>query len=271
MNYEYDSDAVGSPAIRELTELWRYRDLLKLLISNSVKTRYKRSALGVVWTLLNPLLNTLVLTFAFSQILRFEVKNYPIYILIGLLVWNFFAQTTTHAMNTLIWGSNLLKRIYVPRTIFTSSVIGNGLINFFLALIPLVLIMLVMRHPFNLALLFLPVAVIFMTMFTLGFTLLISTLAVYFVDVVDMFNILLSAWFYLTPIIYPISFLPDPFAGIVKLNPVYYMLQLFHSIIYLGEWPSATNILTSGIISSITLVAGWWIFAKRSDEFAYRI
>lgn len=271
MSYEYDSDAAGSPAIRELVELWRYRDLLRLIVNNSVKTRYKRSVLGIIWTLINPLLNTLVLTLAFSQILRFQVENYPIYILVGLLVWNFFAQTTTHAMNTIIWGSSLLKRIYVPRTIFSVSVIGNGLINFALALIPLALIMLVMKHPFSPALLFLPVAILFMAMFTLGFTLMISTLAVYFTDVVDMFGILLSAWFYLTPIIYPIDILPRGLAEVVRLNPVYYLLQLFQAIVYLGEWPSQANVLTSGFIAGITLLAGWWIFTKRSDELAYRI
>src|SRR3989337_3219158 len=103
MHNEYDSDAAGFPAIRELFELWLYRDLLRLIVNNSVKTRYKRSVLGIIWTLLNPLLNTLVLTIAFSQILRFQVYNYPIYILVGLLVWNFFAQTTTHEINTILW------------------------------------------------------------------------------------------------------------------------------------------------------------------------
>lgn len=268
---EYDSGIATPPAIKELTELWRYRDLLQLAINNSIKTRYKRSALGVVWTLLNPLLNTVVLTIAFSQILRFPVKDYPIYLLAGLLFWNFFAQTTTHAMNTLIWGSNILKRIYVPRTLFTVSVIGNGLINYSLALIPLALIMLALGHRFSPALLFLPVAVLLTAMFTLGFSLLISTLAVFFVDVVEMFSVLLSAWFYLTPIIYPISIIPEQFLGIVKINPVYYLLELFHSIIYRGEWPPPETILSASVISTLTLLVGWWVFTKKSDEFAYRI
>jgi len=271
MKDEYDSNAVGFPAIREFRELWKYRDLLQLIVSNSIKTRYKRSALGVIWTLLNPLLNTLVLTVAFSQILRFQIKNYSIYILVGLIFWNFFAQTTTHAMNTLIWGSSLLKRIYVPRTIFSVSVVGNGLINYFLALIPLALIMLVLRHPFTRSLLLIPFAVLLTAMFILGFTLLVSTLAVFFVDVVEMFSILLSAWFYLTPIIYPVSIIPEQFVRIVKLNPLYYFLELYHSIIYRGELPSINTIIVATLISVFTLGIGWWLFAKRADEFAYRI
>jgi len=271
LTIDYDSANVPSPAINELGELWRYRDLLRMLVSNSIKTRYKRSALGVVWTLLNPLLNTLVLTIAFSQLLRFNVKNYAIYLLVGLLVWNFFSQTTTHAMNTLVWGSSLIKRIYVPRTIFAISVLGNGLVNYGLALIPLGLIMLVMRHPFSWTLLLLPLALLFLAMFTLGVTLLISTLAVFFVDVIDMYGILLSAWFYLTPIIYPIEIVPEKFALLLRLNPMYYMVSLFRSLIFDGMVPSPELWLVSGVLAISTLLLGWWIFTKKSDEFAYRI
>lgn len=271
MTIEYDSAQVRSPAIQELQELWRYRDLLQLLISNSIKTRYKRSALGVVWTLLNPLLNTLVLTIAFSQLLRFEVEHYAIYLLIGLLVWNFFSQTTNHAMNTLVWGSSLLKRIYVPRSIFAISVLGNGLINFGLALIPLALIMLVMGHAFSWTLLLLPLALLILAMFTLGVTLLISTFAVFFVDVIDMYGILLSAWFYLTPVIYPPQIVPERFMIFVRLNPMYYMIDLFRRLIFEGALPSLEQWVISAVLGLVTLIIGWWFFTKKSDEFAYHI
>lgn len=267
----YDSEAIRYPALNELRELWRYRDLLRLLVSNSIKTRYKRSTLGVIWTLLNPLLTTLVLTIAFSQLLRFEVKNYPIYLLTGLLFWNFFAQTTTQAMNTLIWGSSLLKRIYVPRTIFAVSVIGNGLVNYLLALIPLGVVMLVMRHPFYPTLLLLPFAILLMAMFTLGLALFLSTLAVFFVDIVDMYGILLTAWFYLTPIIYPLSVVPERFAPIINLNPMTTMLELFRSLIFAGELPSPVTIGVAVVLAVFSLTIGWVVFTQKVDEFAYRI
>ncbi len=139
--FTYDSADRRSPATRELIELLRYRDLLRLMVTNIVKTRYKRSALGVVWTLLNPLLNMAVLTIAFSSLFRASLQRYPVYILAGLICWNLFAQTTISAMNTLVWGGSLLKRIYIPRTIFAVAAIGNGLVNLGLALIPLVVIM----------------------------------------------------------------------------------------------------------------------------------
>jgi ABC-type polysaccharide/polyol phosphate export permease len=271
LTLEYDSANIASPAIYELGELWRYRDLLRMLVSNSIKTRYKRSALGVIWTFLNPLLSTLVLTIAFSQLLRFKVENYAIFLLTGLMVWNFFAQTTTHAMNTLVWGSSLIKRIYLPRTIFAISVLGNGLVNFGLSLIPLALIMLVMGHAFSWTLLLLPPALLLLGMFTLGITLVISTLAVFFADVIDMYSILLTAWLYLTPIIYPIEIVPEKFAIFIRLNPMYYFVGLFRSLIFTGDLPSPEFWWISAAFGVGTLLLGWWIFTKKSDEFAYHI
>ncbi len=271
MTIEYNSASVRSPAIHELTELWRYRDLLKLLVSNSIKTRYKRSALGVAWTLLNPLLNTLVLTIAFSQLMRFQVENYPIYLLIGIMVWNFFSQTLIQTMTSLVWGSNLLKRIYVPRTIFSVSVVGNGLVNFLLSIIPLVIIMLAMGQPLPWTFLLLPFAILILTMFTMGLSLLISTVAVYFVDAVEIFKVLLQAWFFLTPIIYPVEIVPDWFRPFLMANPMTWMVSMFRSLILLGELPSLEIVVISTIISSISLIIGWWVYTRKADEFVYRI
>src|SRR5689334_16562880 len=145
---EYDSANRPPPMVEEFLMLVRYKDLLRLLISGGIKSRYKRSSLGVVWTLLNPLLNMAVMTFAFSTLFKSKIEHYPLYILSGLLCWNFFSQTTVHAMMTLVWGGNLIKRIYLPRTIFAVSSIGIGLVNLCLALIPLVVVMLVLGHPF---------------------------------------------------------------------------------------------------------------------------
>lgn len=271
MSFEYNSADLRPPFIGEFIELWQYRDLLRLLVTNSIKTRYKRSTLGVIWTLLNPLLNTLVLTIAFQRLMRFDVENYTIYLLVGLLFWTFFSQTTMQSMNTLIWGSNLLKRIYVPRTIFAVSVVGNGLINYLLSLIPLALIMLFMHQPFSPTLLLLPVAILLMAMFTLGISLFVSTLAVFFVDVIDIYNVLLQALFYLTPIIYPISVIPEEFILIVRLNPMTTMVDMFRALIYEGQLPTLPITLAAVGLSVVSLGVGWWVFTKKVDEFAYRL
>ncbi len=271
MKFEYDSAKRRSPLLTEVTDLFQYRDLVGLYVSQSIKTRYKRSVLGVVWTLLNPLLTMAVLTIAFSALFRFSLKNYPIYLLTGLILWNFFSQTTLTAMNKLIWGGGILKRIYIPRTIFSVTEIGTGLVNLFLAFIPLVLIMLIMRHPFRPALLFLPISIFIIALFTLGVALLLSTLALFFVDVVDMYQILLTAWFYFTPLIYPINILPENYIWLMSFNPMYHLLELFRTPIYLGLLPDLNTIIVSSISAMISLFLGWSVFTQKANEFPYRI
>lgn len=271
MSVEYDSAARRWPVVEEFIELLRYRDLLRLLVANSIKTRYKRSTLGVVWTLLNPVLTMAVLAIAFSALFRFSLKNYPVYLLTGLIFWNFFAQTTTVAMSALVWGGSLLKRIYIPRTIFSVSAVGNGLFNLLLALIPLALIMLILGQPFRPALLFLPVATLLAAMFALGVALFMSTLAVFFVDVVDMYGLLLTAWFYLTPIIYPREIFPTQYVWLLHLNPMYNLLELFRAPIYLGVLPAPGTILGALAAATLSLSVGWWTFTRKADDLAYRV
>jgi homopolymeric O-antigen transport system permease protein len=271
LKFEYDSAQRRSPLLTELIDLFQYRDLVGLYVLHSIKTRYKRSVLGVVWTLLNPLLTMTVLTIAFSALFRFSLKNYPIYLLTGLIFWNFFSQTTLTAMNKLIWGGGILKRIYIPRTIFSVTEMGTGLINLFLAFIPLAIIMLVMGHPFRPALLFLPISISIIALFTLGVALLLSTLALFFVDVVDMYQILLTAWFYFTPLIYPADIFPEKYVWLLNFNPMYYLLELFRTPIYLGAIPKLHTIIISGSSAMVSLFFGWSIFTHKANEFPYRI
>jgi len=267
----YDSAARKPAMLEELEQIIHYRNLLSLLIVNSIKTRYRRSVLGVFWTLLNPLLTMTVMTIAFSNLFQTAVKNYPVYILSGLLFWNFLSQSINASMNSLVWGSSLLKRIYVPRTIFTISAIGNCLVTLGIGVIPLVLIMLIVQHPFTPALFFLPVAVVTAIMFVLGVALLVSTLAVFFTDVVDMFQVILMAWLYLTPVIYPVSILPDYYKPYLFLNPAFSLLSMFRDPIFEGRIPEPGIIIAGIVWATVSLLVGWWFFTGKSDEFAYRI
>jgi len=257
--------------IEEFLMLLRYKDLLRLLVINGIKTRYKRSTLGIVWTLLNPLLNMAVMTFAFSALFRSTLAHYPVYILAGLLCWNFFSQTTTHAMNTLVWGGNLIKRIYLPRTIFAVAAIGNGLVNLCLALIPLIGVILVLGHPFYPTWWLLPFAILLLAMFSLGVALFMSTLAVFFTDVLDMYQVGIQAWFFLSAVMYPKTILPVQYQWYLNLNPIYNLVELFRTPIYYGLIPGLNTILAAVIASVLSLLIGWWTFTQKADEFAYRI
>jgi ABC-type polysaccharide/polyol phosphate export permease len=269
----YDSSRRGAPPLEEIRGAFKYRHLILQLVRRDILTRYKRSFLGIAWTLLNPLGMTLVLTVAFSQIFRFQTPyGYAAYVLTGFLAWTFFSQTTTASMVNLVWGGGLLNRIYIPRSSFALAAIGTGIVNMGFATIPLLFVMMITRVPINISLTFLPVSVILLAGFALGLGLLISTLAVYFPDVAEMYQIVLTAWFYLTPIIYPEEALPEAFRfWILLLNPMYHLVKLFRMPVYYGRFPTWPELAISILISFSMLIAGWWIFSKKSDEFSYRI
>jgi ABC-type polysaccharide/polyol phosphate export permease len=257
--------------LREFLDLVKYRDVVRLVISNLNKTRYKRSVLGIAWTLLNPLFNMAVLTFAFSRMFRFSIEHYPVYVLSGLIFWNLFSQTTLHATNSLVWGSSILRRVYLPRSIFAVSAVGNGLVNLGLALIPLLIIMVVLNHPLHATWWFVPIATLLLAMFSLGVALLVSALAVFFVDVAEMYGILVQAWFFLTPVMYPKEILGPRLTWYMNLNPAYNLLELFRTPIVFGAIPGVHTILAAVASAVMSLVLGWWVFTRKADEFAYRI
>jgi len=157
----YDSSKRVSPAIAEIKEIGNYHHLLAQLIRRDILTRYKRSFLGVAWTMLYPLGTMLVMTIVFSNIFRASMPGIPfsVYILSGLVVWNFYAQGTNASMSGLVWGGNLLQRIFVPRTIFAVSAVGTALVNTIIAIVPLIIVMLITQATFSWSLLFLPVAI----------------------------------------------------------------------------------------------------------------
>jgi ABC-type polysaccharide/polyol phosphate export permease len=221
--------------------------------------------------MLNPLMMMTVMTLVFSNIFRMELEHYAVYILSALVFWNFFAQTTSSAMNELVWGGSLLTRIYVPRSIFAFTALGTGLVNIFLSLVPLLLIMLVTGAPLRLSLFFLPFSILIIAMFSLGMGLFLSALGVYFVDVLEMYQIVLTAWMYLTPIIYPLDIIPVNYQWAFRLNPLYYLLEVFRQPIYAGKLPDLHILTVACVLSFLMLLSGWWFFTRKADEFAYRV
>ena len=267
----YDSAERKWPIVYEFTELVRYRELLYQLIARNIKTRYKRSALGIVWTMVHPLMMMVVLTLAFANVWKISVPNFAVYVLSGLLLWNFFSQTTNSAMSELLWGSTLLHRIYIPRGIFAASALGTSLVNLALSLPALLAVMIFTGVTLKPALLFVPVAILLTSAFVMGVGLILSTLVVYFADIYEMFQILLMSWFYLQPIMYPISIIPDSLRWLITINPIYHFLVIFRTPIYDGRMPSAREIGIALAIGAGTLVAGWLIFTRKADELAYRV
>ena len=219
--------------------------------------------------MLNPLGMMIVLTLVFSFIFP-SIQNYPIYVLSGLIAWNFFSQSTSSAMSQNTWGGDLRHRIYIPRTTFTLAAIGTGMVNLFLSILTLLLIMLITGEPIRISIFFLPIAMLILAAFSLGIGLLFSTISIYFPDFADMYQVALLAWMYLTPIIYPADILPKPFGFfLTSFNPMYYFVQIFRMPVYEGRFPSMEIFLFGTTIAAITLVVGWLVFTKKSDQFTY--
>ena len=267
--FTYDSARRKSPAVEELLDIIRYRDLIYQLIRRDIVARYKRSILGIMWTMLQPLGIMIVLTLVFSSLFG-GASDYPSYLLSGLIAWTFFSQTTTESIHQSVWGGALMRRINVPYTVFPVSSVGTGVANLILSLVPLFLILLITQKPITWAVLFLPIPLVLLTAFALGIGLMLSSLAVRFPDISQMYQIIVQAWMYLTPIMYPETIIPESYRHwVLLLNPMYYLIKMFRTPIYEGTLPSLETVLIGAGISLLTLMIGWIYFSHQADKFAY--
>ena len=267
----YDSAARKPAAVEEFGDIIKYRHLVLALVKRDIVSRYKRSVLGVVWTMLNPLGTMMIMVLVFSQLFD-TTPGYPVYVLSGLVWWGYFSVMTAAAPQTLLWSGPLIHRVYVPRTIFALTAAGASLVNFVLSLVPLVITMLIVGSKFGPPLLMVPYAVVLLIFFSLGIGLILSSMVAQFPDVLDIYGIILTAWMYVSAIFYPYDVIPIEYRWwFFNLNPVYHLLLLFRDPIYYGNWPSMGHIVVATLVAVPTLVIGWLVFTKKADELAYRL
>jgi homopolymeric O-antigen transport system permease protein len=265
----YDSSERRSRSLDEARALWRYRGLVHELIVRDIKVRYKRSVLGIVWTMLAPLLNMVALTLVFSTILKQQITNYPVFFMTGAIFWAFFSQSTSSAAAQTQDSNEIAKRIYIPRSVFVAAAIGVGLVNLVLSIVPLVLILLVTGFPIHATWAFLPVAVSIEMLFAAGVGFWLFTFASRFSDIREMYQVIVQTWFFLTPIVYHPAIVPAKFRFALWLNPLYYLIQTFRKPIYDGVLPSPALVGMSLAISLVVFVSGWIYFSNRAERFAF--
>jgi|SRR6185295_4092018 len=259
-----------------MLRIYRYRDLVLTLVGRELKVRYRRSAIGFVWTMLQPLLMMVVFYTVFSQLFRFQVPNYPVFALAGILFWNFFSQSIVASMNSLRGNAMLLQKLPVPTAVFPVATVISGVVNLLFALVPLLLVLVVRGFgdgfaSLSPALLFLPVSILLAALFTLGAGLLLAPLAVFFSDVVELVSVLLTVLMYLTPIFYPKEILPEKVRWIVRFNPVRSILEVFRDPIYYGKIPPLTHLGVCVGIAAIALAVGSWAFRRYSDRIPFYV
>jgi ABC-2 type transport system permease protein len=266
----YDSAASRSRALEEARAVWAYRGLVHELVVRDIKVRYKRSVLGIAWTMLAPLLNMVALTLVFSTILKQQITNYPVFFMTGAIFWAFFSQTTSTAASQTQDSNEIAKRIYIPRSVFVASAIGVGLVNLALSIVPLLIILVVTHFPIYTTWAFLPVAVLIEAFFAAGVGLWLFTFASRFSDVREMYTVIVQTWFFLTPIVYHPAIVPARFRFALWFNPLYYLVQIFRKPVYDGVLPSAALLGVSVAISVVVFVTGWIYFSNRAERFAFQ-
>ena len=254
-----------------MLRVYRYRDLIRALVARDLKVRYRRSTIGFLWTMLQPLLTMLVLTMVFSALFRFDLPNYPVYALAGIMFWNFFSQSITASMNSLRGNAQLFTKVPVPKEIFPLATVIAGVINLLFALVPLFGLLVVTGHPIRPAVLFLPVAILVAALFTLGAGLLLSPLAVFFHDTIEMIAVFLTLLMYLTPLFYPMDIIPESFRWVVRFNPVRSILEVFRDPLYHGKIPPLSHISVAVVITALALVIGVAAFRKSSDRIPFYV
>jgi ABC-type polysaccharide/polyol phosphate export permease len=254
-----------------MRDILRYRDLVLTLVARELKVRYRRSLIGFVWTMLQPLLMMLVFYMVFSKLFRFNLPNYPVYALAGILFWNFFSQSIVASMNSLRGNASLLQKLPVPKAVFPIATVISGVVNLLVALVPTLLIVIFLEHRLSAALLFLPVSILLAALFTLGAGLLLSPLAVFFSDVVELIGVLLTVLMYLTPIFYPMAILPDRVRWVVRFNPLRSILEVFRDPIHYGKIPPLEHLAVSGAIAALALALGAFAFRRSSDRIPFYV
>jgi ABC-2 type transport system permease protein len=246
----------------QAVDLFAFREVLDELVSRDLKVRYKRSTLGVAWTLLTPLLMMAITTVVFSSFFRFAIHNFPVYMLSGLVVWTFFSQATMNACPSVLLSGGLSRRVYVPLALFPIASVNAVAINTALSLIPLIIIVFVTGGQFTWALLSVPVVLGITLLFTYGVSLIISASTVFFHDTVQMYQVLLTACMYMVPIFYPIEIVPDEWLFVVHWNPLYYMVEIFRQPVYAGTWPEAYDLMVATGFALVSLLIGWMFFHR---------
>lgn len=265
---------------RILNNIKRYKFLLYQLISRDFKVKYKRSVLGIVWSLLYPILMLMVMAMVFSQMFKFKVEgvNYIVYLMTGIVMFNYFSEATNTAMTSVVDNFSLINKVYIPKYIFPIAKCLFVGINFLLTLIPWFGIILLSYFGLgeyvchiNIYYLLIPYILICMFMFTIGIGLLLSCVSVFLRDVFYIYGIILTIWNYFTPVFYSIEIIPTSLQPLFKLNPLYQFITAVRSIVLYGQAPS---ILTLGILMIIglgTLVIGSIVFKKKQDKYIYYI
>lgn len=261
---------------KEVRNIYKWRELLWQMTAREVKSRYKQSVLGYFWVILTPLAQMLVMSFAFSIILRISTNStanipYSIFLFVALLPWTLFANSLSSAANSLISSSSLITKIYFPRTILVISTIIAKIIDFFFAISILVIYMVVYQIPITWNILWVIPIFLIQQIFTLGLALFFAAANLLYRDIQFLLNMILLLWMYITPVIYPADLVPDKYRLLFQINPMAVFINAYRQVILGGGPPKYSSLLVGLVVSTIVLLIGFSYFKSREKIFADNI
>lgn len=249
----------------------KYMPLVQELVGRDIKLKYRRSMLGYLWSLLNPLMMMTIMSVIFSFMFRFDIPNYPLYLICGQTLYNCFNESSNRAMMSVIDNGNLIKKVYIPKYIFPLAKVTSSFVNMLFNLVAILIVMVFTGSGFHLSALLFPLPIIFLYLFACGFGMLLSALAVQFRDVMHLFSVLMMAWMYATPIFYPISAVPGWVQTIIGLNPLYMYIDAFRQLLLYGTVPSALSWAGCALSALVCLGAGSLVFRKMQRNFIFYV
>ena len=268
INAKFDGWYKNNNMRRFYGEIFEYRQMLISVVRKELRSRYKGSFLGFLWTFVNPLLQLIIYSIVFPFILRNNQENYPMFLFVALLPWIFFTTSIQGATNSIVGGANLVKKIYFPRMILPLSVVCTNLMNYIFGLVIVFAALLITGIQLTLNVIWLPVILFVEFVFILGLALLFSSLYVKFRDLEHIVGILTMVWFYLTPIVFDIDIFPKAVANLIGYNPMVPIINAFRNILLYGTPPEWGSLLYALIVGIVLLLGGVFVFQKCEKTFA---
>ncbi|MDO4589847.1 MAG: ABC transporter permease [Slackia sp.] len=241
--------------------------ILSSLVSKDFKLKYRRSFLGIAWSVLNPLLMMCVLTAVFSTFFKFDIEHYPFYLILGNTLFALMSDSTSTAMNSIIDSAALIKKIRINKIIFPIEKVLFQLVNFAISLIAVAIVMLFLQITPTANLLFLPLLLLYVTVFSMGLGLLLSALAVFFRDIIHLWSVVITAWTYATPLFYPVNILPEWMMGFEAINPMYHYVTYFRDIALWGTTPGLMENIVCLAMAAGTFAVGLLVFKRTQNKF----
>ena len=245
----------------------RFLSVLRELVLRDIKVRYRRSILGITWTIVNPLLMMMVMVVVFLELFNAEVSNYPLYLIIGHIMYGFFSTASNMGMNAMIWNASLIGKVYIPKAVFPLSVTLSSLVNFGFSAISLVIVMLITGAKLYITILLFPLAVFYLYLFTLGVSFALSAINVFFRDLQHLYGVILMAWMYMTPIFYTTDIVPDWAKWAVEWNPLTRYIEFARMVIMDGKLPGIMDHVICILYGIMMLAIGGFVFHKTKDRF----